>query len=79
MIKWVVDYGGFEVDADIVRPIRPIYAYGIVMEVSNDDPNKVVVFQASKTPDGYYKRRRTDDVLKSLHTLNDKLEVISEG
>ena len=74
-----MDYDGFEVDADIVRPIRPIYAYGIVMEVSGKDPNKVVVFQASRTPNGYYKRRRTDDVLKNLHALDDKLEVVSEG
>mgnify|MGYP005828261049 CR=1 FL=1 len=74
-----MDYDGFEVDADIVRPIHPIYAYGIIVQVSCEDSNDVIAFQTSKTPDGYYKRRKTDDALKNLHALNDKLEVISDG
>lgn len=78
MIRWVADYDGFEVDADIVRPIDPIYAYGIVMKVSADDPDIVTVFQTTKNATGYY-RRRTDDAVKEMHVLNDTLEIISES
>ncbi len=78
LIRWVVDYDAFEAGATL-RPIRPVYAYGIIIKVSNKEPDCVAVFQISGLSGLLYKRRKTDNAIKHLHMAHDVLEVISGG
>ena len=78
LIRWVVDYDAFEAGATL-RPIKPVYAYGIIIKVSINDPDRVVVFQTNGREGPLYKRRKTDSSIKHLHITHDVLEVISDG
>ena len=47
LIRWIDDYDVYEASGDVVTPIQPIYAYGIVVEVSKTDPKNVIVSRFS--------------------------------
>ena len=48
LIRWIIDYDVYEASGDVVTPIQPIYAYGIVIEASKSDSKNVVVSQLSE-------------------------------
>lgn len=69
LIRWIVDYRGFMAgtsSADI-RPFNPIYEYGIILDVSSQDPNAVIVSMASCGQ------------LRVLHMLQDGFEILSKA
>ena len=68
LIRWVVDYHVYESSGDVVTPIRPIYAYGIVIEASKTDSKNVVVSQFSD-----------NGSLRMIHMIHDGFELISKG
>ena len=42
LIKWVSHHDVFEASGDVVRGIDPVYARGIVMEVSAKEPDALI-------------------------------------
>ena len=68
LIRWIDDYDVYEASGDVVTPIQPIYAYGIVVEVSKTDPKNVVVSRFSD-----------NGTLKMLHMIHDGFEIVSKG
>tara|TARA_Y100001963_G_scaffold155931_1_gene248245 strand:- start:758 stop:997 length:240 start_codon:yes stop_codon:yes gene_type:complete len=69
LIRWIIDYAGFEAgetSAD-VRPFNPIYEYGIVLDISSQDPNAVIVSIMSCGQ------------LHVLHMIQDGFEIVSAG
>ena len=68
LIRWIDDYDVYEASGDVVTPIQPIYAYGIVVEVSKTDPKNVVVSRFSE-----------NGGLKILHMIHDGFEIVSKG
>jgi len=44
LVKWIVDYRVFEAQAcGEIFPIQPIWAYGIILEISSEDPLSVIL------------------------------------
>jgi hypothetical protein len=44
LVKWIVDYKVFEAKTNgEIFPVQPIWAYGIILEVSSEDPLSVVL------------------------------------
>lgn len=45
LIRWIIDYEYFAAPAHAggVEPYEPIYMYGVVVEVSSQDPRSVAV------------------------------------
>jgi len=68
LIRWITEHDLFEVTEDEVFPIKPVYAYGIIFEVSKTDPNNVIVCQM-----------RSDGTLLMIHMIHDGFEVISSA
>ena len=68
LIRWIDDYDVYEASGDVVTPIQPIYAYGIVIEVSSADPKNVVVSRFSD-----------NGTLSMIHMIHDGFELISKG
>tara|TARA_R110001583_G_scaffold11785_2_gene52878 strand:- start:310 stop:543 length:234 start_codon:yes stop_codon:yes gene_type:complete len=68
LIRWIIDYNVYEASEDEVLPIDPIYAYGIIFEVSVQDPNNVVVCQI-----------REDGTLLMIHMIHDGFELVSSA
>lgn len=68
LIRWIVDYDIYEVDEDGVTPANPIYAYGIIMDVSSKDSKNAVVCKMKH--DGSY---------IMLHMIHDGFEIISSS
>ena len=45
LVRWIVDYELFAADATgKTYPLEPVYQYGIVVEVSPEDPSMVVIY-----------------------------------
>ena len=71
LVRWVVDYGGFQADEDrVIKGIEPIYKYGIVMLVSQVNTAAIVVHSC-----GF----ETDFRLIILDGAEDDIEVLSKG
>ena len=68
LIRWIVDYEIYEADGEQVTPASPIYAYGIIMDVSSQDSKNAVVC-----------RLNNDGSHIILHLIHDGFEVISEA
>ncbi len=68
LIRWIDDYDVYEASGDVVTPIHPIYAYGIVVEVSKTDTKNVVV-----------SRFCDNGTLEMLHMIHDGFEIVSKG
>jgi|TARA_E500000331_G_C17238155_1_gene705761 hypothetical protein len=68
LIRWITDYDVYESSGDVVTPIQPIYAYGIVIEASKTDPKNVIVSQFSE-----------NGTLKMIHMIHDGFELVSKG
>ena len=44
LVRWIIDYRVYEpLSGSDVFPVETLYAYGIVIEVSSNDPHNVVV------------------------------------
>ncbi len=67
MIRWIIDYNSFIADVDTVYPYEPIYEYGIIIEIANDDPYSVAVACS-------YSGK-----IDIIHMIIDGFEVISKG
>jgi hypothetical protein len=67
MIRWIIDYKSFISDEDLLYPHEPIYEYGIIIEIANDDPYSVSV---ASTNSGK---------IEIIHMIIDGFEVISKG
>ena len=69
LIRWIVEYRGFTAgtSSSDVRPYNPIYEYGIVLEISSQDPDAVIVSVMSYGQ------------LHILHKLHDGFEILSEA
>ena len=67
MIRWIIDYKSFISDEDLLYPHEPIYEYGIIIEIANDDPYSVAV---ASTNSGK---------IDIIHMIIDGFEVISKG
>ena len=67
LIRWIIDYAGFEAGptSNDVRPFNPIYEYGIVLDVSSQDSNAVIVSMMSCGQ------------LHVLHMIQDGFEIVS--
>ena len=68
LIRWIDDYDLYAVSEDEVEPIQPIYAYGIIIEVSKNDPKNVVVC-----------RLESDGPNLVLHMIHDGFELVSSS
>ena len=66
LIRWITQHDLYEVTEDEVFPIKPVYAYGIIFEVSDTDPDNVIVCQM-----------RNDGTLLMIHMIHDRFELIS--
>jgi|TARA_R100001244_G_scaffold113319_1_gene83911 hypothetical protein len=67
LVRWVVDYAGFQADEDrVIKGIEPIYKYGIVMEVGSDSKGVVV-----------YCYESGEINWTMLYLINDKIEVLN--
>jgi hypothetical protein len=67
MIRWIVDYKSFVADEDMLYPHEPIYEYGIIIEIANDDPYSVAV---ACTNSGK---------IDIIHMIIDGFEIVSRG
>ena len=68
LIRWVDDYDMYAASEHEVQPIRPIYAYGIIIEVSKNDPKNVVVC-----------RLQNEGPNLVLHMIHDGFELVSSS
>jgi hypothetical protein len=69
-IRWITGHSVYEAYDDLLVGASPIYAYGIVMEVSRVDPAAIVVHSAPPS---------TSPRLVLLSDEFDEIEVISSG
>ena len=69
LIRWIIDYKFYAASdhSNGVTPQEPIYNYGVVLEVSQNDPNAVVVMCYS------------DGTWVLLNMIHDEFEILSEG
>ena len=67
LVRWIVDHEISHDQKTQNSKIRPIYARGIIVDVSSSDSNSVII--ACFNNDG----------LMIRHMLHDGFEVISEG
>jgi len=68
LIRWVEDYDMYAASETEVQPIRPLYAYGIIIEVSKNDPKNVVVCKL-----------KNDGTSIVLHMIHDGFELVSSS
>ena len=68
LVRWIVDHDIYESDGDSLKGISPNYKYGIIMEVSQIDPNAVIVFS--------YENGGKWEIFNFIH---DDFEILSEG
>ena len=67
-VRWIVDYKVFEAqDNGEVFPIDAVWAYGIIIEVSNNDPMSVALVRLDTKPHLF------------LHMIHDGFEVVSRA
>tara|TARA_R100001163_G_C5067418_1_gene206522 strand:+ start:5264 stop:5509 length:246 start_codon:yes stop_codon:yes gene_type:complete len=69
-IRWVVGHRVFQASATGLLGSDPIYRYGIVMEVSQVDPNAIVVHSDIESRDHH---------LIILDIIDDNVEILSKG
>ena len=67
LIRWIIDYNSFVADLEMVYPNEPIYEYGIIIEIANDDPYSVAVACNS------------NGRIDIIHMMIDGFEVVSKG
>ena len=67
MIRWIVDYNSFIADEDMLYPHEPVYEYGIIIEISSDDPYSAAVAATSSGK------------IDIIHMIIDGFEVVSKG
>ncbi len=67
LVRWIVDHHIFYDEETKKSKVEPIYARGIIVDVSSSDSNSVII--ACFNSDGLIIR----------HMLHDGFEVISEG
>ena len=70
LIRWVVDHEIYEASGDVLVGICPNYRHGIIMEVSHQDPNAIMVYC-------YDCKTRKENNWMILNREYDKLEVLS--
>jgi len=75
LVRWVTDWGIYAASADgYVQREFPVYAYGVIMEASQKDPDAVVVY--------CYDSKREFSEQGSwiiLHMIHDDFELVSES
>ena len=68
LVRWIIDYRGFEAQDDgEVFPVDAVWAYGIIIEVSNNDPMSVALV------------RLDTKTYQILHMIHDGFEVVSKA
>ena len=75
LVRWVTDWGIYAASADghIEREF-PQYAYGIIMEVSHQDPDAIVVYCYDS------KQKFTEyNMWVILHMIQDEFELVSQA
>jgi len=75
LVRWVTDWGIYAASADgHVERDFPQYAYGVIMEVSSQDPEAIVVYC-------YDSKRQFSEqgTWVILHLVHDAFELVSEG
>ena len=75
LVRWVTDWGIYAASADgHVKRDFPQYAYGIIMEVSHQDPEAVVVYCYDS------KHEFTEyNAWIMLHMIHDQFELVSQA
>ena len=69
LVRWVIEWGIFAVSEEgEIHGEYPQYCHGIVMEVSEKDPNAVVVFCYDCRNEGAW---------TILHMIHDQFEILS--
>jgi len=88
LVRWIVDYELFAADeTGKAYPLEPVYQYGIVVEVSEEDPAMVVIYNPYQAE--WWIGNKTDDQIEIIskaknmrkHVRESSVEVItvSEG
>ena len=68
LVRWIIDYRVFEAQDDgEVFPVDAVWAYGIIIEVSNSDPMSVASVRLDT---------KTHQI---LHMIHDGFEVVSKA
>ena len=68
LVRWIIDYRVFEAQDDgEVFPVDAVWAYGIIIEVSNNDPMSVALV------------RLDTKTYQILHMIHDGFEVVSKA
>ncbi len=69
LIRWVVEYKSFLAGtcSSNVKPFNPVYEYGIILDISTQDPCSVIVSMLSYGQ------------LHVLHQIQDGFEILSES
>ena len=68
LVRWIIDYRVFEAQDDgEVFPVDAVWAYGIIIEVSNNDPMSVALV------------RLDTKTYQILHMIHDRFEVVSKA
>ena len=68
LVRWIIDYRIFEAHDDgEVFPVDAVWAYGIIIEVSNNDPMSVALV------------RLDTKTYQILHMIHDGFEVVSRA
>lgn len=68
LVKWIIDYKVFEAGSSgEVMPVDAVWATGIIIEVSNNDPLSVVLV------------RLDDNTYQTLHMIHDGFQIISKS
>ncbi len=75
LVRWVTDWGVYVASAvGVIEREYPVYAYGVIMEVSQKEPDAVVVY--------CYDSKREFSEQGSwiiLHMIHDEFELVSES
>jgi len=66
LIRWIIDHDMYAVSGSDVQPIKPVYAYGIIIDVSLNDSKNVVVCRLEK-----------DGSTLIMHMIHDGFEIVS--
>jgi len=66
LIRWIIDHDVYAVSGSEVQPIKPVYAYGIIIDVSLNDSKNVVVCRLEK-----------DGSTLMMHMIHDGFEIVS--
>ncbi len=70
LVRWVTGHNTFAAHPDRLEGVDPIYKYGIVMQVSDKDPNAIIVHSYDAVND--YR-------LIILDGADEEIEILSSG